>query len=297
MTTTDTRLRIGLSLRHTLQEDPLALLELARVCDAVGLDSLWVPHHTIVPTSYASRYPYQRDNKLPFPADTLYSDSLTLLSYVAGVTTRVRLGTNVIPLITQHPLALAKQAATVDHLSRGRLELGLGSGWLTEEGAALGQPTDKRARRLNEAIDILRKAWTGQPFAHEGGLWQFPELVSSPAPVQGPDIPIWLGGSSPAIIEIIRTRASGAILPRARRASRSSYSSRMRFPPIGASSRPWSSRPTRAMTTSSGRWNLGTSAGCQASSCSAHPTRTSRSRSCAGSVNACCLGSRAELDF
>ncbi|PBC57941.1 LLM class F420-dependent oxidoreductase [Rhodococcus sp. ACPA1] len=213
MTTTAKPLKVGLSLRHTLQANPLALAELARVCDAVGLDSLWLPHHTIIPTDYASRYPYQKDSKLPFPADTLYSDSLTLLSYVAAVTTHVRLGTNVIPLITQHPLALAKQAATVDHLSGGRLELGLGSGWLTEEGTVLGQPTNKRARRLSETIDILRKAWTGQPFTHEGEFWQFPELVCSPAAAQGSDIPIWLGGSSPAVVEIIRTRGSGAILP------------------------------------------------------------------------------------
>jgi probable F420-dependent oxidoreductase len=211
--TGESRLSVGLSLRHNLQADPIALAELARVSDDVGLATLWVPHHTVVPTVYASRYPYQKDSKLPFAADTIYTDSLTLLSHIAAVTTRVRLGTNVIPINTQHPLTLAKQAATVDHLSCGRLTLGIGAGWLTEEAVALGQPTDRRARRLGEVVEILRKAWTGQPFVHESDLWQFTEVTCSPAPAQGPDLPILLGGGSPAVVELMRTRASGAILP------------------------------------------------------------------------------------
>jgi alkanesulfonate monooxygenase SsuD/methylene tetrahydromethanopterin reductase-like flavin-dependent oxidoreductase (luciferase family) len=103
-----------------------------------------VPHHTVIPTDYASRYPYQTDNRLPFPPDTVYGDALTVLSHLAGMTERLRLGTNVIPMYTQHPVALAKQAATVDSLSGGRLGLGIGTGWLAEEAEVLNLPTPGR---------------------------------------------------------------------------------------------------------------------------------------------------------
>jgi len=213
MTPTSNSLQFGLSLRHALQAQPGKLRDLARAAEDEGFHSLWAPHHTIVPTEYESRYPYQPDSRLPFPADTMYSDALTLLAHIAAVTSRVRLGTGIIPLTTQHPLSLAKQAATVDHLSDGRLDLGIGAGWLVEEAVVLGQATDRRARRLNEAIDIMRQAWTGQPFTHRGEFWGFPELISSPAAPQGRDLPILIGGGGPAAIETMRTRASGAILP------------------------------------------------------------------------------------
>jgi len=209
----DRSLRVGLSLRHMLQADPAALADLVREVDHAGFNDVWAPHHTVVPTEYESRYPYQLDNKLPFPSDTIYSDSLTLLAYVAALTTRVRLGTNVIPIITQHPLVLAKQAASLDHLSGGRLDLGLGAGWLAEEGIALAQGTDRRARRLDEAIDIMRKVWVGQPVSHDGEFWHFPELVCRPTPARGSDVSIWIGGGSAAAVRTMVAQRAGAILP------------------------------------------------------------------------------------
>jgi probable F420-dependent oxidoreductase len=206
-------LEIGLSLRHTLQASSSALRTVAEAAEEHGLHSLWVPHHTVIPTDYASRYPYQADDRLPFPSDTVYGDALTVLSHLGGMTERLRLGTNVIPMYTQHPVALAKQAATVDALSGGRLELGIGTGWLAEEAEVLGVPTDHRAARLDEAIDLMRAAWTGEPFTHQGRFWTLPSLVVSPAAPQGPDLPIWIGGGSPAARRTIASRAVGSFLP------------------------------------------------------------------------------------
>jgi probable F420-dependent oxidoreductase len=206
-------INIGLSIRHALQAAPQELLRLARRADAAGLHSLWIPHHTLVPISYESKYPYQAGAKLPFPADTIYGDSLTVASFVAAATEDIRFVTNVIPLVAQHPLTLAKQAATTDHLSGGRLELGIGGGWLLEEGEILGQGTDSRGKRLDEAIELMRKVWTGKPVEHEGRFWQFPPIVQAPVPAQGADLPIWIGGGSPAAMRTVDAQGTGLTLP------------------------------------------------------------------------------------
>lgn len=204
---------LGFSMRHTIQTSPRHLRMIAVTAEERGFRSLWVPEHTVVPTEYESRYPYQPDARLPFPADTVYCDALGVLDHIAAVTETVRLSTSVIPIISRHPLALAKQAATVDLLSGGRLELGIGAGWLAEEATALGLPANKRGARLDETIEILRKAWTGRPFSHQGELWQIPEVVVSPAPAQGVDVPLWIGGGSPRAIRTIARSGFGAILP------------------------------------------------------------------------------------
>ena len=184
-----------------------------RLAEDAGLHSVWVPHHTLMPVEYDSVYPYQGSQRLPFPPNTIYGDALGVLAHVAAVTERIRLATNVVPLITQHPLALAKQAATVDHLSGGRLELGLGGGWLREEGEILGQPTDRRGARLAEAVSLLRAAWTGEPFTHDGRFWSVPASVICPAPSQGSRIPLWIGGGGPAVMRTVREDGAGLVLP------------------------------------------------------------------------------------
>jgi probable F420-dependent oxidoreductase len=184
----------------------------AEAAEALGYDSIWATEHIAVPLSFESRYPFSDDDAPPWPPDVKWFEAMVTLGFVAGVTQRIRLGTAVIPLLTRDPLSLAKQAATVDCLSGGRLELGIGSGWLVEEAEVLGHPSDHRAKRQDETIDILRKAWSEHPVEHAGEFYEFPPVAVSPKPPQGAGIPIWIGGLSPASLRTTVERATGNIL-------------------------------------------------------------------------------------
>src|SRR5438309_555672 len=118
------------------------------------------PAHTAIPVHFESRYPYNATGRPGWSAATPWGDAFISLTLAAAVTERVRLGPSLIPLIITDPLTLAKQAATLDVYSEGRLELGIGAGWLVEEAQALGRPTDHRLGRLEETIEILRLAWS-----------------------------------------------------------------------------------------------------------------------------------------
>lgn len=184
----------------------------AATAEASGYHSIWVNEHIVIPAGTDTRYPYRPDGKLPISPGAPWTEAMVTLGYLAGITSRVRLGSAVIPIITRDPLSLAKQAATVDVVSNGRLELGLGAGWLVEEAEALGRPADRRAARLRETVEILRLAWTGEPFAYAGELYQLPEVSVTPRPVQGVGLSIWIGGVSPAALRLAARTASGVVL-------------------------------------------------------------------------------------
>jgi alkanesulfonate monooxygenase SsuD/methylene tetrahydromethanopterin reductase-like flavin-dependent oxidoreductase (luciferase family) len=120
---------------------------------------------------------------------------MVALGFVAGCTERIHLHTNVVPVINRDPASLAKQIASLDQLSDGRVELGLGVGWLREEAKALGNPTELRLDRLSEVIDILRLAWTSESFEYSGAFYDYEPLGIHPHPVQGGELPIWIGTS------------------------------------------------------------------------------------------------------
>jgi probable F420-dependent oxidoreductase len=184
----------------------------AVAAEELGYDSIWTTEHIAIPLAIESRYPFSDDGRPSFRPDAKWFEGLITLGFAAAATSRIRLGTAVIPLFNRDPLSLAKQAATVDCLSLGRLELGVGAGWLREEAAVLGHPSDHRGRRLDEAIDVLREAWTNHPVEHHGEFYDFPPVGMSPKPIQGADIPIWIGGASPAALRTTVSRAQGNIL-------------------------------------------------------------------------------------
>src|SRR5436309_12693277 len=136
------------------------ILGVARAAERLGFDSVWTNSHTVVPVSFKPRYPYSEDGLPSWNAKTPWADAMTTLGFVAAATERVRLGVAVVPLIITDPITLAKQSATVDLLSNGRLELGVGAGWLRAEGQALGHPADHPQARPEETIDGLRPPWT-----------------------------------------------------------------------------------------------------------------------------------------
>jgi len=204
------------------------MIAVARGVEALGYDSLWTASHTVIPARFQSRYPYSADGRPPWNATTEWGDTVSGLGLAAAVTERVRLGTSVVPLTTADPLTLAKQSATLDVLSNGRFELGIGAGWLVEEAAALGRPTDHRSARLEETVEILRLAWTKETFAYSGRYYAFSEVGSHPHPPQGGALPIWIGGSGPRAVEIVATHGCGLMLWLADPAKVREYADRLR---------------------------------------------------------------------
>lgn len=189
------------------------LIAIAQEAEGLGYESLWVTEHIAVPVEIRSRHPHG-DGSPTFRHDTPFTEAMVALGFVAAITSSVRLGTAVIPLFSRDPLSLAKQAATLDALSAGRFELGVGAGWLAEEAAVLGHPSDHPMSRLDEAIDIVRKAWTTPVVIHSGRFYQFPPLGVYPHPPQGYELPIWVGGTSEAALRTAARRATGLILSR-----------------------------------------------------------------------------------
>ncbi|MFB9903393.1 TIGR03619 family F420-dependent LLM class oxidoreductase [Allokutzneria oryzae] len=174
---------------------PEAAKTLATLADAHGVDSLWVPEHVVLPESYATPYPYSDDGRMPVPADWPYPDPLAWLSFVAGVTTSVRLVTGMLVLPQRNPVVLAKETATIDHLSGGRLELGLGLGWFREEFDAVGVNFADRAKRFEEYVGVLRALWSGEETFH-GAYHDFTGARCYPKPAR--PIPLIMGGHSVA---------------------------------------------------------------------------------------------------
>jgi probable F420-dependent oxidoreductase len=188
------------------------ILGVAQAAERLGFDSVWTNSHTVVPASFKPRYPYGPDGIPSWNAKTAWADAMITLGFVAGATERVRLGVAVMPLITTDPITLAKQSATIDLLSKGRFELGIGAGWLLEEGAALGHPTDHRQARLEETIDVLRLAWTKPTFSYDGRFVKIPEVGVHPQPPQGARLPLWIGGQGETAVRIAAEHDAGLFI-------------------------------------------------------------------------------------
>jgi probable F420-dependent oxidoreductase len=176
--------------------------ELARVLEQAGADSIWVSDHVVLPREMNSHYPFATDGRANWPSDTPYFEAMIALALAAAATERVRLGTAVLVLPLRNPVMFAKQAASIDAASGGRLELGLGAGWLAEEFDALNVPFARRGAQLTEWIAIARDCWTGFPSERRSEDYVLPaDTLSLPTPAHR--IPILLGGHS--------TRALGRV--------------------------------------------------------------------------------------
>jgi probable F420-dependent oxidoreductase len=169
---------------------------LAVAAEAAGYESLWTAQHVVLPVSYESRYPYAESGTLPGSTSLALPDPLVWLAWVGALTSRIRLATGVFILPQQHPLVVAKQVATLDRLTGGRVILGVGAGWLREEFEALGADFDQRGRRLDESIEVLRRAWSPGPTTFDGATMSFPPVHVEPTPSN--PIPIIVGGHTEA---------------------------------------------------------------------------------------------------
>jgi probable F420-dependent oxidoreductase len=180
--------------------DPHWMAGFARHLEACGFESIVAVEHTVLATRYDSVYPYDSSGRVELAADCAVPDPLDLLSFLAGHTDRLGLATGVLVLPNHHPVVLAKRAATVDVLSRGRLRLCVGVGWLREEIEACGAEFESRGRRADEQLEVLRALWDDQPqgVTHHGEFFQFQNAVCSPKPVAGKYLPVHIGGHSKA---------------------------------------------------------------------------------------------------
>jgi len=173
---------------------PTMLTHLATTAERVGIESMWTVEHVVIPVGYKSTYPYDPSGKIPAPDQLPIPDPLVALGYAAAITTKIRLATGILILPQRHPLYVAKEAATVDVLSNGRLILGIGVGWLEEEFEALGIPFAERAARTAEAVRAMRSLWKDEAEPFAGKFYRWGKLESHPKPVQKPGIPIVVGG-------------------------------------------------------------------------------------------------------
>jgi probable F420-dependent oxidoreductase len=166
---------------------------LATAAENSGVESLWTVEHVVVPEGYASPYPYSPTGKMPGDEKAPIPDPLAWISYMAALTKTVRLATGILILPQRNPVVLAKECATIDVLSSGRLELGIGIGWLQEEFDAIGVPFNERTGRTDEYVDALRALWS-EDETHRGTYANFANARSYPKPVQSDGIPIVVGG-------------------------------------------------------------------------------------------------------
>jgi probable F420-dependent oxidoreductase len=174
---------------------------LGRAADEHHYDSIWITDHIVMPKTTTSRYPYSPDGRMDLEASQHYLEPLTVMSYLAGVTERPAIGSSVLILPYRNPMLVAKMVATLDTLSRGRVILAVGVGWMEEEFRALNLTTfGDRGAVTDEYIRILRELWTKEWPTWKGRFYSFEEVRFYPKPVQKPHPPIWIGGHTKAAI-------------------------------------------------------------------------------------------------
>ena len=178
--------------------DPDFIVRYSQLVESLGFESLWTIDHAVMHMEYDSRYPYKKTGRTPLPADSNMPDPLIMMALIAGVTERIRLGTSMLILPQRHPLILAKEVASLDQYSKGRITLGVGVGWVKEEVEAMKQNFSDRGRRANEWLEILRALWSQDVSDFDGDYFQFEGVISNPKPAQPGGVPIMVGGHSEA---------------------------------------------------------------------------------------------------
>jgi probable F420-dependent oxidoreductase len=179
--------------------NPAYHLEATLEAERLGFESVWLAEHLVFPVDMAGS-PHPGEDAPPVPPTTPVFDALAFLSYLAGQTSSIRLGTNVYLLGLRHPFVAARAIQTLDIASGGRAEIGIGAGWLREEWTAAGLDPRTRGRRLDEALDVCKRLWTEERVEHRGEFFGFDPVMFEPKPVQKPWPRIHVGGESPAAL-------------------------------------------------------------------------------------------------
>ncbi len=181
----------------------------ARAAETSGFATLWSGEHVVMVDRSESRYPYASDGQIAVPAAADWLDPLVGLSFVAAATRRIELATGVLLVPEHNPVVLAKQVASLDALSGGRLTLGVGVGWSREEFVALGVPFERRGQRAAEYVAAMRVLWREDVASFAGEFVAFENVRVNPKPVRGRRVPVMLGGNSDAALRRVATWGDG----------------------------------------------------------------------------------------
>ena len=191
-------MKFGIHYSIGVNADPQAddYIRVAEKAEELGYHSLWLGDHIVIPEKIEAAYPYSADGAAGFPRRAPFPDPFVLLGGLALATSRILLGTSVIVIPYRNPLAVAKAVTTVDLLSHGRFQFGVGVGWLKEEFDALGEDFTRRARQTREYLHIMKAVWRAEPASFSGEFLTFSDIHNVPLPVQKPHPPIIFGGES-----------------------------------------------------------------------------------------------------
>jgi probable F420-dependent oxidoreductase len=177
--------------------------------EARGISSIWVPEHVVLFDDYQSTYPYAADGKIPAPPGSGMLEPFTTLSFLAACTQTVRLATGICLLAQRNPVYSAKEVATLDWLSGGRVDFGIGVGWLEEEYRVVNVPFARRGKRTDEYLEVLEALWTTDPSSYSGEFYELPSCNMHPKPVQKPHPPLVFGGESDAALRRVARYGQG----------------------------------------------------------------------------------------
>jgi probable F420-dependent oxidoreductase len=188
---------------------PELLDAVAEQCEARDVGTIWVGEHVVLFQEYASQYPYAADGRIPAPPGSGLLEPLITLTHLAARTTTVRLGTAMLLLPQRNPVYVAKDVATLDWLSGGRVDLGIGVGWLKEEFDALNVPWEHRGKRTDEYLEVLRTLWVDDRSEFHGETYDLPACEMFPKPVQQPHPPVHIGGETDAALRRVARSGHG----------------------------------------------------------------------------------------
>ena len=202
-------MRVGTFLPHMGEAaSPEFLVRSAQQAEALGYDSLWVAERLLYPVKPRSPYPATPDGSLPDYYRYAFQPVETL-TWVAAHTKRIRIGTGVLNMPLHNPVVLARRLATLDVLSGGRLNVGLGQAWSQDELEAAGATAAGRAERADEFIAVLRAMWGPDPVEHHGKYFQVAASIITPKPVQQPAPPIYMAAYAPSALDRVARLADG----------------------------------------------------------------------------------------
>lgn len=188
---------------------PDYLEALGRGAEERGFDSLWAAEHVVLFDEYESRYPYAEDGRIPAGGENGILELFTSLAYLAAVTSRIRLGTGICLVPQRNPVYTAKEATALDWLSGGRLDLGVGVGWLAEEFQAVATPFERRGARCRSYLEVMKRLWCDPVSEYKDEFYELPPCRQYPKPVQQPHPPIHFGGESDAALRRVADLGRG----------------------------------------------------------------------------------------
>jgi probable F420-dependent oxidoreductase len=187
-------MQVGLTLSGI---NPKYRIAAAQAAEEAGFDSVWLPEHLVFPLEMGGN-PRTGDGHPPIPPQTATYDVFVSLAMVAAATSRIRVGTNVYNIGLRHPFIVARSVASLDVLSNGRLDFGIGASWLAGEWEAMELDFDTRGRRIDETIEVCRRLWSEDAVEHHGEFFDFPPVAFNPKPTQQPQPPLIVGGDARA---------------------------------------------------------------------------------------------------